>query len=82
MAQHRITCGLAGLTLAALTACAPQGPTEPDLSGPELRALYAATAVAIKERGGLRTDRNPADAPLSVETLVRNFTNIAFFHRV
>ncbi|MHA3978905.1 DUF2927 domain-containing protein [Halovulum sp. GXIMD14794] len=67
------------LLLPLLAACAPPASQEPDLSGPALEYLYAETAYAIRLNGGLRTDRAPADAPLSIDTLAKNFEEIAFF---
>ncbi|NNU79984.1 DUF2927 domain-containing protein [Halovulum dunhuangense] len=71
----RHLCGAAAL--AALSACAPE-PVAPDLRGPALEGLYADTARAIENAGGLRTDATPSDAPLSLSLLTRNFADIAF----
>lgn len=71
---------LAAFVLTGLAAaCTPSAPTEPDLSGPALELLYAQTAYAIRSNGGLRTETVPADAPLSVDGLAKNFEEIAFF---
>lgn len=67
----------AALLLAA--ACTPPQPVEPDLRGEALERLYADTARAIRSQGGLRTERNPPDAPLSIPILARNFERITFF---
>ncbi|MEM8788196.1 MAG: DUF2927 domain-containing protein [Pseudomonadota bacterium] len=64
--------------LAGLAACAPVQ-REPDLFGPALVDVYARTAAAIEAEGGLRTERNPPDAPITRDLLVRNFERIAFF---
>lgn len=69
----------AALSLTLAAACTPPASQEPDLSGPALELLYAQTAYSIREQGGLRTERAPADAPLSVDMLARNFEEIAFF---
>lgn len=69
-----MTLGLAAL----VAACAPVQRV-PDLSGPALERLYAETSAEIERRGGLRTERVPADAPISLPMLVRNFEEITFF---
>ncbi|MEM8869180.1 MAG: DUF2927 domain-containing protein [Pseudomonadota bacterium] len=70
---------LAAALLVLVAACAPQPTPEPDLRGEALEKLYAITADRIRAGGGLRTERNPPDVPVSVESLARNFERVAFF---
>ena len=71
---------LAALALMTATACTPPPAGEGrDPDGAALERLYARTAADIRARGGLRTGTAPADAPLDLATLTRNFQRIAFF---
>jgi hypothetical protein len=45
----------------------------------EATALYAELTEAAREQGGLRTERDPADAPFSNADLAANFERIVFF---
>ncbi|WP_112321549.1 DUF2927 domain-containing protein [Oceanibium sediminis] len=74
MPKRSIALGLAAL----LAACTPVQ-RHVELSGPALERLYAETSNEIARKGGLRTDRIPADAPISLSMLVRNFEEISFF---
>ncbi|MEM7613821.1 MAG: DUF2927 domain-containing protein [Pseudomonadota bacterium] len=70
---------LCAALLLVVAACAPPPAPEPDIRGEALEKLYANTAARIRAGGGLRTERNPSDVPLSVEILARNFERVAFF---
>lgn len=45
----------------------------------EATALYAELTEAAREQGGLRTERDPADAPFTNADLAANFERIVFF---
>ena len=58
----------------ALAACATPAPQNTDLA-----QYYAAAEAQMLERGLMRTQTAPKDAPFSYDDLVRNFQRIALF---
>ncbi len=71
------------LLLAPLVFIASCGPTivasPPSQYNDGLQGYYAAAEAALRKKGHLRTETNPADAPFSEADLVRNFENIALY---
>ncbi|WP_240544751.1 DUF2927 domain-containing protein [Paracoccus sp. AK26] len=61
----------------AANAAAAEALTKASLASNAQRDFYARAELALRDRGRLRRDRVPQDAPIDVETLTRNFVAIA-----
>jgi hypothetical protein len=60
-------------------AAVPGAPAEPSVRSRDLEMFYRRVEANLRAQGLLRTDAGTADAPFTVEDLVRNFERIALF---